>query len=267
MQPNTSPLFQRRQRPAAGQRAEWLLLLIVGALAALAVLLPPMGLPAGYHDFVDQRSVLGLPNALNVLSNLAFVGVGAWGWRVLRRAAPPPSDAVQRELAGLFLGGLILAGVCSAIYHADPGDASLGIDRLGMSPAFASLLGLAAADRISARAGLALALFVALAAPAAVLTAVASGNMMPWSVLQAGGLGLAAVLALRRPRAGALAPSLLAVVGFYVVAKLVELGDAAVFAATQGLVSGHTLKHVLAALAAWPVVRALQRAPADDAHG
>lgn len=267
MQPSSTPrLAPRRQRslrrPSSERRAEWLLLLAVAALAALAVSLPAMRLPAGYHELADQRSLLGLPHALNVLSSLAFVVAGVSGWRVLRRAAPQPQHRVQRELAGLFLGGLILAGACSAIYHADPGDASLGIDRLGMSLAFASLLGLAAADRVSARAGIALALFVALAAPAAVLTAVASANMMPWTVLQAGGLGLVTVLALRRPHADALALPLLAVVGLYVLAKLAELGDDAVFAATHGLVSGHTIKHLLAALTAWPVVRALQRTPA-----
>jgi hypothetical protein len=47
------------------------------------------------------------------------------------------------------------------------------------------------------------------------------------------------------------------VIVFYVLAKLFELGDATVFELTGHLVSGHTLKHLAAALAAWPVIRAL----------
>jgi len=47
------------------------------------------------------------------------------------------------------------------------------------------------------------------------------------------------------------------VIFFYVLAKLFELGDEAVFEATGHIVSGHTLKHLAAALAAWPVIRAL----------
>nr|WP_249142091.1 hypothetical protein [Bradyrhizobium diazoefficiens] len=57
---------------------------------------------------------------------------------------------------------------------------------------------------------------------------------------------------------GTLGVPLGGVVLFYVLAKLFELGDATVFEATGHLVSGHTLKHLTAALAAWPVIPALR---------
>ena len=41
-----------------------------------------------------------------------------------------------------------------------------------------------------------------------------------------------------------------------------EYFDAAVFAATAGLVAGHALKHLAAALAAWWILRAFQGGPA-----
>ena len=47
---------------------------------------------------------------------------------------------------------------------------------------------------------------------------------------------------------------LMAVIGWYALAKLLELGDHQVFATTHGWVSGHSLKHVAAAMAAWPVL-------------
>ena len=65
---------------------------------------------------------------------------------------------------------------------------------------------------------------------------------------------LIVVLALRSPVGGAWGIPLAAVIAWYVLAKLLELGDHAVFAATQGWVSGHSLKHVFAAMAAWPVM-------------
>ena len=147
---------------------------------------------------------------------------------------------------------------CSSSYHLDPHDAGLCIDRVGMSLAFAGLLGLAAADRISARAGVALAALVAVAAPATALVAWLGGNMTPWAVLQGGGLVLLAALALRRPQPRALGFSIIGVIAFYAVAKALELADAPVFALTQQLISGHSAKHLVAALAGWPVVRALQ---------
>ena len=238
--------------------AELALLLAVAALAALAALLPATGLPAGYHDFADQRTLLSLPHALDVLSNLPFAAMGAWGLWWLRRVPLDRLGTAQRGLAGLLFIGLIATAFCSSSYHLDPHDAGLCIDRVGMSLAFAGLLGLAAADRISARAGVALAALVAVAAPATALVAWLGGNMTPWAVLQGGGLVLLAALALRRPQPRALGFSIIGVIAFYAVAKALELADAPVFALTQQLISGHSAKHLVAALAGWPVVRALQ---------
>ena len=247
--------------------AELALLLAVAALAALAALLPATGLPAGYHDSADQRTLLGLPHALDVLSNLPFAVMGAWGLWWLRRVPLDRLGTAQRGLAGLLFIGLIATAFCSSGYHLDPHDAGLCIDRVGMSLAFAGLLGLAAADRISARAGVALVALVAVAAPATALVAWLGGNMTPWAVLQGGALVLLAALAVRRPQPGALGFSIAGVIAFYAAAKALELADAPVFALTQHLISGHSAKHVVAALAAWPVVRALQRAAQAPANG
>ena len=238
--------------------AELALLLAVAALAALAALLPATGLPAGYHDFADQRTLLGLPHALDVLSNLPFAVMGAWGLWWLRRVPLDRLGTAQRGLAVLFFVGLMATAFCSSSYHLDPHEAGLCIDRVGMSLAFAGLLGLAAADRIGTRAGVALAALVAVAAPATALVAWLGGNMTPWAVLQGGGLVLLAALALRRPQPRALGFSIIGVIAFYAVAKALELADAPVFALTQQLISGHSAKHLVAALAGWPVVRALQ---------
>jgi len=61
------------------------------------------------------------------------------------------------------------------------------------------------------------------------------------------------------------ARDMLAVIGLYLVALLLDLGDRAVFALTGGAVGGHALKHIVAALAAWCVARHLRRRrPARD---
>ena len=141
--------------PAHATTAERALLLAVPARMALAALLPAAALPTGYHDFADQRAWLGLPHAIDVLSNLPFAAMGVWGLAWLRRLPPARIGAAQRGLAALFFFGLVATTLCSAVYHLAPDHAGLCIDRLGMSAAFAGLLGLAAADHISARAGVA----------------------------------------------------------------------------------------------------------------
>ena len=248
--------------------AEGLLLAAVPLLIALALWLPPMALPADYHRFADQRVLAGVPHALDVLSNLAFAGVAAWGLRVACRVPHGALPVVQRVLAVLLFIGLLGTTVGSSLYHLAPDNAGLALDRLGMALPFAALLGLAATDRVSARAGVPLALVVAVAAPYSALLDALTGNMTPWTVLQTSGLVLLLALATQRPRPQALGFSLLAVVLAYAAAKGLELADAPVFAWTGGAVSGHSLKHVVAALAVWPVVHALARKRAASAsHG
>jgi hypothetical protein len=82
-------------------------------------------------------------------------------------------------------------------------------------------------------------------------------------VLQGGGMLLIMALALRKPVGGAWGIAWGLVIIIYALAKALEFGDHAVFAWTQGWVSGHSLKHVMAALAAWPVIAVMH----NDAKG
>jgi len=231
-----------------------------GLLAALVLAIatacfgPSVAQFEHYHAFADQRHLLGLPCALDVLSNLPFALFGGWGLLRLCASEIGQPTGAQRSLAALFFAGLVLTALCSGWYHLRPDDAGLAIDRLGMVSAFAGLLGLATADRISERAGLWTAAAVLALGPVAVMVWANSGNLLPWAVLQGGGMLLIVLLALRPPVAGAWGLPLAAVIGWYALAKALELGDHVVFDLTLGLVSGHTLKHMAAALAAWPVI-------------
>ena len=54
--------------------------LTVGSLFGLR-LLPPIAQDQSYHQFADQRTLLGMPNFWNVISNVPFIVVGATGLR------------------------------------------------------------------------------------------------------------------------------------------------------------------------------------------
>ena len=166
-------------------------------------------------------------------------------------------DAVTRAAAGLFFVGLVLTSVGSTVYHLRPDDAGLLWDRLGMAVAFAGLLGLAGASRVSLRAGGVAAAAMVVAGPAAVMWWAHTGNLLPWAVVQLGGMLAVTAMALLPTRCGALALQLGAVMAWYGAAKLFEAADHAVFDALGQWVSGHSLKHLLAAGAALPVLAAL----------
>lgn len=50
--------------------------LIFALLSMLLAAVGPLPLPAHYHEFVDTRTLEGVPNALNVFSNVGFFVVG-----------------------------------------------------------------------------------------------------------------------------------------------------------------------------------------------
>jgi hypothetical protein len=239
---------------------ETMLLAAVLGLLALALFGPSITQPAHQHAFADQRMWQGIPFAMDVLSNLSFAWWGLAGalglFSLLKRSKPNTEHA----LAGLFFAGLVFTAAASSWYHLQPDDAGLGVDRLGMVIAFAGLLGLAVAGRISHRAGAVTATTVLLLGPISVWFWLASGNVLPWLVVQFGGMALILWMALTKPEQGALAVRWGAVIGVYVVAKLLEMADHQVYELTSHVVSGHTLKHLVASFAAWPVLTAVQSA-------
>ena len=224
--------------------------------------------------FADTRSWHGLPNAMDVLSNLPFVLMGCWGLYWLNRIdrahhealagfplAPPASDPPDNTLdcAWLFFAGLIATAAGSAFYHLAPDAPRLAADRAGMAVAFAGLIGMAVCERVSQRAGWPAAWFVLTTGLLSAEIAQETGNVLPWALVQFGGMALVLTLALSRPMPGAVGLRLGWVIAAYVLAKAFELADQPIYEATQGVISGHTLKHLCAALAALPVLTALQR--------
>jgi hypothetical protein len=238
-------------------KSEAVLMTAFAALLALAVFGTSLPQPAHYHEFADQRAWGRIPHAMDVLSNLAFAVAGVAGMCCLYAVPRHTLSNMQRAMAALFLAGLLLTAAASSWYHWQPDDAGLAVDRNGMAVAFAGLIGLAAAGRVSERAGAALGLAVLLLAPITISSWSSDGNVLPWTVLQFGAAALLAWLAFLRPRYWALDIRWMLVIAGYAAAKLLEMNDLEVYELTGRLVSGHTLKHLVAALSAAPVIAAL----------
>ncbi|MEY2632240.1 MAG: hypothetical protein RIR00_894 [Pseudomonadota bacterium] len=214
------------------------------ALIVLALAHGPVAQLPDYHAFADQSHWLGLPHAGDLLSNLGFVLLGVWGGRVAWPQAGTPGASGQR----LFIVALFATGWGSAFYHWAPDDFRLIWDRLPIALACAGLL---AAVRASCLVRESLLWTVGLAsfAIAGVGGWVVSGDLRAYLLLQVLPLLLIPLwqAGARRPRRERLAFALALAV--YVLAKLAELGDHAL-AAQLAPLTGHTLKHLLAALAA-----------------
>ena len=233
------------------------LLLALAGLGLCALMLPAMTQDPAYHRFADARTLLGVPNALDVLSNLGFLVAGLYGLHQVASGRLRSFSAAMKAGVVVTFLGFVATAIGSAAYHLAPADAVLVADRLGMVVAFAGVLGMAAAQRVSARAGFAL-LGTAFALGLCSVTVwSAFGTLTPYAVMQFGGIALLLGM-LTAPALGP-GPNWLWLVAAYVAAKVFEGADAFVWDLTGHVVSGHTLKHLVAALPVLAVTMALDR--------
>ena len=175
----------------------------------------PLKQDEAYHAFADQRCLCCVPNCMDVLSNAGFLGVGIY-------------RSIYGDGLTLFNAGIIATAFGSAYYHWYPTTARLVWDRLPMTVAFSGVF--SNSLRISQPEALVAGLL-------SVIHWHAYEDLGPYVVFQYGG-----VLATAYHQPGL-------AVALYICAKLCERFDVLIFSKTNYLISGHTCKHLLAALA------------------
>ncbi|RZL01856.1 MAG: alkaline phytoceramidase [Rubrivivax sp.] len=237
--------------PLTSLRSRQLLpgLVLLTAIIAMG-LHGPIAQLAHYHHFADQRAWLGIPHAADVLSNIGFALVGLWG--LFSTAGAAWTGKPGRPGYRLFFASLVLTALGSGWYHLAPDNARLVWDRLPIALACAGLLSAIAREHLGAGRWLT----PVLALPAAGSVAwwrftdlLGAGDLRPYLLLQLMPLVLIPIVqwqaGVHRAQRRAF---LLAMVG-YVMAKACELADHTILDQLL-IVSGHTLKHLLATLAA-----------------
>jgi hypothetical protein len=235
------------------------LLLLTTTLVTLLLIfcIPPIAQAPSFHNFVDTRSFEGIPNAGNILSNIPFIVIGIFGLTLLSRSSA--SSAIRVIYGTLFIG-VILTGLGSAFYHWHPDNSRLVWDRIPMTIVFMSFLPATIAELVSRPAG------VRLLLP---LIALGIGSVLWWHYTETIGRGdlrlyfwvqfypmLAIPMLLLlyySPTIKRIIPSLLWIVFWYAIAKIFEQLDQAIYRAIG--VSGHTLKHLAAAVSTGYFVR------------
>jgi len=252
----------------------WIFVLSVAALLVAAALLPPLAEPRAFRSLVDQRAFFGIPNFLDVASNLPFLLVGAWGLYFLARDARLPrafSDPAERwPYAACFLS-VALTAPGSTYYHLAPDDARLMWDRLPISLGFMALVSAVLAERISLKAGLRLLVPLMLAGAGSVLywrwsLLRGAEDILPYAAVQYGAMVAVLLAVLLFPARYTRGADLIVALAIYALAKVAEVLDRQIYALGE-MVSGHTLKHVLAALAVGWLVRMLYlRKPISGAY-
>jgi hypothetical protein len=221
------------------------------ALAAVSLagllFVPAIPQPQSYHQFADQRTLFGVPHFWNVISNLPFVLVGGWGLFRVRGIAPR-----------MFFLGVFLTGFSSSYYHWNPNDFGLFWDRLPMSVAFMAVLAIVVEERVDARVGRALLWPAVALGIVSLLIWLRFDDLRLYGWVQFfPGLVLPLLFWLFPPKFTGTG-YWLAGAALYVVAKLFEHFDAAIYSASGQMMGGHALKHVAAGCGCYAILRAFE---------
>lgn len=224
-----------------------LLLSIVGLSLA-----DPIAQDLAYHDYADQRTILGIPYFWNVVSNLPMLFIGAYGLRQCARNWSARPAGVARWIPLVLSGGIFITCFGSAYYHWAPSNATLFWDRFPMTLMFMSLFALLMYDYLGRRAGtyafwLAVPLGMASVLYWHFTEAAGAGDLRPYALVQFFPMLAAPVLILFYPGKVFYVRYILLIIGWYAVAKVFEYFDREVYAAL-GFWSGHTLKHLVGAI-------------------
>lgn len=231
----------------------------VGGAAALFLLVPPIAQDAAYHGFADSRRVAGIPNGLDVLSNAPFALAGAAGLALLldrKRSARALSSPDERLPWIVFFLALVGTAFGSTYYHLAPDDARLFWDRLPMAAGFASLLAIVIAERVGPREGRIALAVLGLAAAASLALWRLGGDLRLYGLLQGYAVLFVPLLLIVLPPRYTRGADYVVCLAGYLAAKAAETFDRRIYEAL-GALSGHTLKHLLAAAAAAWLVRML----------
>ena len=239
-------------------------LIAVITLAAILILgfQAPMVQDTSYHSFADQSKLWLIANFWNVFSNLLFLIVGIMG--VIHLTLDKNLQVLNEiKIAYLLLfSGVALVALGSGYYHFSPGNESLLWDRLPMTIAFMALFTIVVGEFVSVR-------FAKIMLWPAILIGIAS--VMYWYLGEASGQGDLRFYVLVQFLPMLLMPVIFicfeskysSVAGYwlllvaYLIAKIFETFDAEVFE-WLGFISGHSIKHLVAAIGLFILLRCYQ---------
>ena len=260
MEKSTQPKLSRRARL-------WFIIALTLPVAILTLIEPPIAQDPSYHQFADQRMFFGIPNFLNVVSNLAFFIVGVIGltflWRHRQQGYPYFIDKREEWPYLVLFIGITLTSLGSSYYHLAPDNTHLVWDRLPMTISFMSFFAAMVMERINLKAGLFLLIPLVVFGIFSVIYWYASGlsgtgDLRYYVDAQFYPLLAMPLIVILFPPRYVPDRWVFSVILLYILSKVFELQDAQIYKMLHGIVSGHTLKHLTAAAASLVVIWVLK---------
>ncbi len=236
-----------KDRVTLGQR----LSVIISIIAVIALFfIEPIAQDSNYHNFIDKNKILNTPNFWNVLSNLPFLVVGFIALLQFNKL----NLVDEMKLAYLiFFVGIFLVGIGSGYYHLNPNNSTLVWDRLPMTIGFMALIAIIAAEYISIKLAKLILIPLLLAGLFSVLywqytESLGVGDLRFYGLIQFLPIVLIPIIILTHSSKFSPTKGYWQLLSAYVLAKLFEHFDQQIYQLFAGTISGHSIKHVVAAI-------------------
>jgi hypothetical protein len=225
-------------------------------------IMAPIAQDTMYHQFSDKNPFLGIPNALNVLSNLPFLVAGCLGlFCVIHIRNLNILYENKYAYITLFLGAALVS-FGSAYYHLYPSNNTLVWDRLPMTIAFMGLISIITSEFISIKLGKVILIPLLLIGFLSVIywhitEMNGNGDLRPYIVVQFFPLIAIPIVISSFTSSFEKTDHYWWLLFTYVLAKLFEhfdlfIHDILVF------ISGHSLKHISAAIGLFILIKGYQ---------
>ena len=208
-------------------------------------LLKPIPQDLSYHNFADMRTIFGISNFFDVISNLPFFIVGFVGCcTVIKYWGLPQSWS----WLVLFLAVLSVS-LGSAYYHLIPENNTLTWDRLPMAIGFMALLVIVLTDYINENLEKWLLLPMCSLGVFSVAYWHLTDDLRIYAWVQFASMTLILITILVYKQTYLSTKYLLFSFLFYILSKFAEHFDKFIYEVTSEILSGHTIKHLLASIA------------------
>jgi len=218
----------------------------------------PIAQDLAYHNFSDFRSYFGIPYFLDVVSNLPFLIIGAMGWQLTNKIYRK-TTMIYFLMTFILFTGIFFTGVGSAFYHYAPNNFTLIFDRLPMTLVFTSFFATIIYDYVGSRVG-------TMAFYSLIILGVYSifywyyteitgvGDLRLYAFIQFFPIVAVPFILIFYKNKKLYTKQLFLVFFAYLISKLTEHYDVAIFEFFK-VISGHTIKHLFSALAAYFIYR------------